>query len=235
MIKVAIVEDEFEAQERLKKCLAIFSDKENVDFDIRVYPNGSSFIESFRCQFDIVYLDIEMPGINGMDTAKIIRKKDKEVILVFVTNLAQMALEGYQVEALDFIVKPIDSASFCMKMQRVLSRSLAQAGKSISVINMEGEIIIIRHRDIYYVETDGHYVIYHLTSSDMKIYGTLKQVEEKIDDGKTFVRCNRSFLVNLQYLEKIEKDNVIIHGVPLIISRPSRKEFLASVARYLGG
>ncbi len=235
MIKVAIVEDEFEAQERLRSCLEFFSKKEKVDFDIRVYPSGSAFVESFNCQFDIVYLDIEMPGINGMDTAKIIRKKDKQVILVFVTNLAQMALEGYQVEALDFIVKPIDSASFSMKMQRILSRSLSQAGKSISVINMDGDTIIIRHRDIYYVETDGHYVIYHMTSGDMKIYGTLKQVEEKLGDEKTFVRCNRSFLVNLQYLEKIEKDNVIIHGVSLIISRPSRKEFLASVARYIGG
>ena len=235
MIQVAIVEDEISAQDQVKACLSLLSKKQSVEFNITTFSTGSAFLEKFACQFDIVFMDIEMPGLNGMETAKLMRKKDSEVVLVFVTNLVQMALEGYQVEALDFIVKPIESASFLLKMERVLSRTLSLNKKSISLNNMSNETIIISHKDIFYVETDGHYVILHTSKGDIKSYATLKEIEGKIQDQRTFVRCNRSFLVNLQYLDRIEKDTVYIHGNPLLISRPSHKAFLMAVAAYIGG
>lgn len=235
MIRVAIVEDEESAKERLIFCLEGFSKKEGLEMHISHFPSGSAFVEAFSCQFDIVFMDIETPGINGMDAAKIMRKQDPEVILIFVTNLAQMALEGYAVDAMDFIVKPVEPAHFNMKMERVLSRCRSLSGKSIALSLTEGEMVIVPQKDILYVETDGHYVLVHTNQGVKKVYATLKEVEGKLGDSLTFVRCNRSFLVNLQYLERIEKDICYVHGEALPISRPTYKAFMQSVARYIGG
>ena len=235
MIQIAIVEDEIQAQETLLSYLKELEDKKQVSFHISVFPTGSAFLDRFVCQYDIVFMDIEMPGLNGMETAKKMRMKDSEVILIFVTNLAQMALEGYQVEALDFFVKPLEKASFMMKMERVLSRSSSLGRKTFMVNTMKNEVLVLQNKEIFYVETDGHYVIYHTAKGNVKVYSTLKEAENKIQDPFTFVRCNRSYLVNLQYLDKIEKEYVYIHGTPLLISRPTHKEFLLAVANYIGG
>lgn len=235
MIRVAIVEDEDNAKNRLIACLDELSKRKGLELHISHFPSGSAFVEAFSCQFDIVFMDIETPGINGMDAARIMRKKDPEVILIFVTNLAQMALEGYAVDAMDFIVKPVEPDHFLMKMERVLSRCQSLIGKSISLTVGDNEMVVIATKDILYAETDGHYVLVHTPKGVTKVYSTLKDVEAKIGDGLTFVRCNRSYLVNLQYLERIEKDMAIVRGEALPISRPSHKAFMMALARYLGG
>lgn len=235
MIRVAIVEDEESAKDRLVSCLDLLSQKKGVDFHIVHYPSGSAFVEAFSCQFDLVFMDIETPGINGMEAARIMRKKDQDVILIFVTNLAQMALEGYAVEAMDFIVKPVEPAHFLMKMERVLSRCQQLFSKSISLTTPDNETMVLAVKDIFYAEPDGHYVLIHTAKGVLKIYGTLKEIEAKIGDEHGFARCNRSYLVNLQYVERIEKDLAYVHGDALLISRPSRKVFMMALARYLGG
>lgn len=235
MINVAIIEDEISAQKNLKDNLDKFSKENDFEFNICFFDNGYAFLGAYNNQFDIIFLDIEMPGIDGMDVAKSIRKKDEKVALVFVTNLSQMAAEGYQVDALDFIIKPIKPASFNLKMKRIVSRSLSQVNTSILINDSNKETIVLNLKDIYYVETSGHYVIYHTTKGKIEEYGTLKQVEEKINHKKSFARCNRSYLVNLQYVEKIEKEFCIINGDRLIISRPTYKEFIKALAEYIGG
>ncbi|MBQ2070479.1 MAG: response regulator transcription factor [Bacilli bacterium] len=235
MIRIAIIEDEESAKARLLSCLDLLSKKEGIELHILHYPSGSAFIEAFSCQFDIVFMDIETPGINGMEAARIMRKKDPEVILIFVTNLAQMALEGYSVDAMDFIIKPVEPAHFLLKMERVLARCKQLLGKSITLSMPEGETIVVAQKDILYAETDGHYVLIHTNKGVLKVYGTLKEIEAKIDDDFGFARCNRSYLVNLQYVERVDKDTVYVRGELLQISRPSHKAFILSLARYLGG
>ena len=122
MIRIAIAEDSAEEQSRLRRYLARYQQENDCAFDIQVYANGAEIVQAYRPGIDILLLDIEMPVMDGMRTARILRERDRNVVIVFVTNLAQYAVQGYEVEALDFIVKPLDWNVFSFRMTRILSR-----------------------------------------------------------------------------------------------------------------
>ena len=111
MLDIAIVDDEHSERERLKACLAYVEEQQGVSFSVQEYESADQFLMMFEQQFDIVFLDIQFSqGMDGMNAARQLRKTDPSVLLIFVTNLAQMALHGYEVDALDFVVKPWRSA-----------------------------------------------------------------------------------------------------------------------------
>ena len=105
-------------------------------------------------------MDIQMPDINGMDTARRLRGMDRNVLLIIVTSLAQYAIEGYEVAAMDYILKPVQYFSFAMKLTRAIWRLDADAGESLRVANSNGSSRI-RLRDILYIEITGHTITYH--------------------------------------------------------------------------
>ena len=119
-IKVAIVEDEATVQELLKGYFTEFQKTSEETFSLSVFNNGEAFLDKFKPVYDMVLMDIEMPGINGMETAERLRKIDKNVVLIFVTNLAQYALKGYEVDAIDFAVKPLSFEDFALKIKKGL-------------------------------------------------------------------------------------------------------------------
>jgi DNA-binding LytR/AlgR family response regulator len=233
MIQIAIVEDDPSARARLRECLDYVSTDSQITFDIREFPSGFSFLGQYRPGFDIVFMDIDMPGLNGMDTARKLRKVDSNVVLIFVTNMAQYAISGYEVDALDFILKPINKYSFALKVKRAVARTTKHTDEYISIKTDSG-FHRMRITAIKYLQIDGHYVIYHTTSGNYAEYGTLKDAESKINRPH-FVRCNRSFLVNLRHVNSVHKDLVIIDGDELVISRPQRKAFLAALSEFMGG
>ena len=124
MIRVAIVDDNGADRKKIRDCLDFVARKENQIFEISEFCDAESFFMKFDCNYEIVFFDIEMPGCDGMTAAKRLRRIDKVVTLVFVTNLAQYAVAGYEVDALDYILKPVDKYSFSLKMRRVLSRTV---------------------------------------------------------------------------------------------------------------
>jgi DNA-binding LytR/AlgR family response regulator len=233
MIQIAIVEDDAAARVRLRECLDYVSAETQIPFDIVEFPSGFSFIGQYQPGFDIVFMDIDMPGMNGMDTARALRKVDTNVVLIFVTNMAQYAISGYEVDALDFILKPVNKYSFAIKVKRAISRTTRLTDQYIQ-IKTDGGLHRVRITAIQYLETDGHYVIYHTTNGNFAEYGTLKDAESKIGRPQ-FVRCNRSFLVNLRYVDSICKNSVFVGGAELDISRPQKKAFLSALSDYLGG
>lgn len=175
-----------------------------------------------------------MPNINGIDTCKSIRKIDKNVMIIFITNMPQYALAGYEVEAFDFMVKPINTYSFNLKMTRALPRLNSNIGSTIQ-IKHEREMISVNTNDILYLEAQGHYVIFHLKDRDISEYCTLKEAKERIHSSN-FTYCNRCYYVNLHYITHIHKDEVYLgKDIRLLISRPQRKAFLDYYSAYLGG
>ncbi|HBK02075.1 MAG TPA: hypothetical protein DDY77_03495 [Clostridiales bacterium] len=137
-------------------------------------------------------------------------------------------------DALDYILKPVDKYSFSLKMKRVLSRTLRNAEDSVMVPTDDGDIVPLRISTIRYVEVRGHYVVFHTADGEFSQYATLKSVEYKLRGG-SFSKCNRCFLVNLSYVEKINGDEAVVCGDGLQISRPQRKAFLSAFSDYLGG
>ena len=214
-----------------------FSDRKMDTIKIFTFNTAFSLLSSSVIP-DIVFLDIEMPGTNGMQAAKIIREKDDKTFLLFVTNLSQYALESYEVHAFNFMVKPIDYDNFVLKVERAISMIKSDADQKI--------IIKIRDKrrdgyaekiftvaDIKYVEVYNHQIIYHTIDGSFEVReGTMKTVCEKLGPYGFFM-CDQSYLVNLKYVNKINKEDCIVGGDVIKISRRKKSEFLLAVAQYI--
>ena len=138
MINIAVVDDELEACNTLKSSLDLFKNKINEEFKIEIFNDPQIFLMHFDSQYNLIFLDIEMDKINGIECGKAIRKIDKSVIIIFVTNAAKYAIQGYEVEALDYIVKPINNEVFFLKMERALKRIAKRKDANIVIKTKDG-------------------------------------------------------------------------------------------------
>ena len=116
MLRVAIAEDNPKDRERLQSFLKQYETEKNTQIEIAEYTDGSKLLEQYRPCYDVIFLDVEMPEMDGMKAAEKIREMDEEVILIFITNMAKYAIRGYQVQALDYVLKPVKYEAFSVKM-----------------------------------------------------------------------------------------------------------------------
>lgn len=232
MFKISVVEDDFDTRNRIVSALNEYSKAHNVLFQISAFDNADAFVSTYKHDVDIIFMDIELPGINGMDATKLIRKRDQKVIIVFVTNMASYAVEGYQVNALDFILKPLDKSTFEMKMNRIMDKAKLNQDVFIS-ISYNHQTVLINISELIYVEVVDHYLYFHLTKNEYKVRGSLNSYEDDLT-RKGFLRCNNYAIVNPFYIIGINQDNVIIRNGKISISRQRKKAFLESLANYLG-
>lgn len=229
MIKIAVVEDNKKDQAILTEYLKKFSAR----FEIETFDSAVLFLTDYKPKYDIVFMDIEMPYLDGMSAAAKLRQVDNCACLIFVTNLAQYAIKGYEVAAFDYIVKPLTYANFAMKMTRILTHIDTKTQKEVLVRTSDG-IVRVDVSDIIYVEIAAHKITYHLVDKNVESYGTLKDVETLVDD-KLFVRCNNCFLVNLRFVNAIEDKYAVVGEERLLISYPRRQEFKKALTDYLCG
>lgn len=234
-INISIVDDEKVITDMLVSYLARFEaepDIKDVHFKINTYSDGLDFLASYPANADIVLMDIDMPRLDGMKTAEKLRAMDEYVTIIFVTNLSQFAVKGYEVGVQDFLVKPVVYPNFAAKIRRALERLENVRDEKIQVSVGDG-LKILSRRTIKYIEIMKHDIIYHTTNGDVRTYGSLKQVETIL--GKGFMRCNSCYLVNLAYVEEVGTTTVTIGSEQLAMSRHRRKEFMRAMADYYGG
>ncbi|SCP98431.1 LytR/AlgR family response regulator transcription factor [Anaerobium acetethylicum] len=230
MIKIAIVEDEESQARLLEEYLNRYAEEKKIQFKIQKFTNAVSLLENYSADYDIIFMDIRMPYMNGMDAAHRLRKLDKTVLLIFMTSLTQYAISGYEVEALDYIVKPIGYYDFALKMSRAMQRIPKDSPDEIVVSTVNG-MVKLSPSDIRFLETEGHHVIYHTADADYRQYGTLSSAEAKLQ-SYNFCRCNNCYLVNLQYVESIQGYTVTVDGKELRISQPRKKAFVQQLLDY---
>lgn len=231
-IRIAIVEDEDYQAQTLQRYLERFSSENRVDFTIRRFAEAVSLLDNYSPDYDLIYMDIRMPYMNGMDAAHRLRALDQDVLLVFVTTLTQYAIQGYEVEALDYIVKPINYYDFALKLTRALKKLPQEAAEGMLLVGSENGTIRINPRSVRYVEVTGHQVVYHTLNGDVQQYGSLSQVEKELD-ATQFVRCNSCFLVNMQYVRGIKGYTLQLDDDELKISQPKKKRFMEAWEAWL--
>ena len=232
-VNVAIVED---SKEDLENCLSLldqYSKEKNVSFDIQTFESGDAFLMRFKSQYDFIILDINLSAMNGIDVARTIRSKDEEVVIMFATNLAKYATKGYEVDAIDFVLKPLTYASFYLRLERVMKK-LNKNPDSFLVVPSEGGFNKINLSDVLYVEVISHDIIFHMQNNDnITTSGTLKRYEEKLKDH-WFIRCNSCYLVNARKIKRVEKlDIQLVNDEVIAISHPKKKSFMESFKRFV--
>jgi len=132
MIRAAVVEDEPECREQIRDMIQDYAREFHKQIETSVFADGQELLEA-PGRFDLLLLDIEMPNLDGMKAAEKIRERDKEAVIVFITNLARYAIKGYEVDALDFIIKPLDYSMFCMRFERALNRVQERAVRRVGL------------------------------------------------------------------------------------------------------
>lgn len=139
MINVAIVEDDKKAAERLSSFFSKYGAEHGIEFRTVHFESSVNFLSVYSCDYELIMMDIDMPEMNGMELVRRIRERDTEVMIIFVTNLAQYAVKGYEVDAFDFMVKPVTYAEFSMKMLRAVNCMRQRQGRNIWVSTRGGK------------------------------------------------------------------------------------------------
>ena len=233
MLKTAIVEDDESYREELSSYVKRYAAESGQDIQIFIYGDGSSILKEYEPKYDIILLDIEMPKINGMETARRIRAVDPGVVLVFITNMASYAIHGYEVGALDFITKPVTWFTFQLRFRRAVERAAMRKDEEFLLAGRD-EVEKIQVRDIYYVEVQNRMLYYHTKRGTIELRGTMKSAEETLFPHH-FAKCNHWYIVNLAHVKRITKDTVIVGDRELEMSRRARAGFLDALTAYMGG
>ncbi len=231
MIQVAIVEDDKNYAASLKKYILRYEEEQNIKFSVEWFEDGEDIAEEYKGHFDIILMDIEMQFMDGMSAAKKIREVDEEVIIMFITNSPQYAMQGYAVDALDYVLKPINYYAFSQRLTRALSKMKKQE-ETYLTLNYRGGVQKIRISDLYYVEVRDHDLIYHTKDGNLMIRGTMREAEENLKE-ESFFRCNKAYLVNLEYVDGFENGDALVAGERLMVSRARKKEFLDALNNYM--
>ncbi len=234
MIKIAIVEDEDGEAETLLGCLGTYEKEIGEKFSFTRFCDAGAFLDTDG-SFDIVFLDIMLPGMTGMDAAAKLREKDKKVVIIFVTTLAQFAVKGYEVDALDYIIKPVSYERLTLKMQKAVGIVRAGTAKPI-VINSTDGVVKTTVDNIIYIEVRGHKLLWHTRRGVFGEYASLSALEKTLK-VHNFMRCNSCYLVNPKFIERVngsELSVILTNGEELKISQPRRKSFITELTNWLG-
>ena len=233
MIRIAVAEDDLSWARQLQTYVDQYARESGKSFEVSLFADGEDLMEQYHGQFDLIFLDVQMRFLDGMATAELIRRTDPEVIIIFITNMAQYAIRGYEVDALDYMLKPVGYATFVQRLGRALSR-MRRRERTYITVPIKGGAMKLAVEDITFVESQGHRLIYHTAEEEYVSAGTIKDAEEKLE-GYHFFRSNKGYLLNLEHVDGIQDNCALVGEHKLLISRARKNAFLEALTAYMGG
>lgn len=231
-VNVVIVEDSDYSAAELTEMLLKFGRENLISFDISRVRSAEELLEHYSPKYDICFMDIELPGRDGMSAARRLRLFDPNIVLIFVTNIRQYAIAGYEVGALNYILKPVNYNSFVVTMKRAIKCTAKSKSVYINV-KVEGGVRLIDSNDVVYIDIMNHDLIIHMREEEVGTYGTLSAMEKQLSSAG-FVRCSACALVNLKYVKSVRKDDIYTKTDIVHISRRYRAQFMQALNLYLG-
>ena len=233
MIKIIICDDTNSELAVIKECLVSYSLSEQLKVDIKCYSSGIELLEHQIEDVDLFFLDVEMPELNGIETAKNIRKRNDHCEIVFITNYIQYALQGYEVQAFRYLLKPIDAEQF----KEVADHLFEKIKKLSSYIQIKGrsETHRLFVKDILYAETSQRHVLIHTKMAVIDCYTTMEKLEEALS-AHGFFRCHSAYLVSMNEISKVHgNDAVLKDGTCIPVSKNRKKNFKQALTDFWGG
>lgn len=234
MYRILIVEDEDAAAALLKHAIETYGAEQGKRFQVVRMASAIGLDELVSKDYDLIFLDIELPGQNGMDAAFDLRAHDTSTPIIFVTNMANFAVHGYAVNALDFIVKPFTYEDFSLRMNRAMQVMLMRMRRTLSVRSRDG-MRMFDAGDLVFVDMDGHDLVYHLSDgSRLSVRGSMRRLEDELG-GNPFLRISSGCIVNMSHVRGIADAAITLStGDTVWASRANKRAALAAIAVYLG-
>lgn len=232
MIKIAIVEDEEKYEKLLLQFLKKYSREKSAEFEISLFSDGDEIVENYDCKFDLILMDIMMRFMDGMSAAELIRKQDERVTIIFITNMVNYAIKGYQVGAFDYILKPITYFSLEKSLDRALSKIDRDEPNEYININTATGVQKVALAELFYIESNAHYLTFYTKRGNFRTYMRMKDVEHTLC-ALNFYRINKGIIVNLRYIDGVEENCCMVNDSLLPISRGKKKEFMEILNHYI--
>lgn len=231
MVWIAIVEDDPAQVKLLREYLDRYAGERGYTFKISCYGDGEGITQNYQGDFDIILMDIDMPFVNGYEAAQMIRGRDPEVVILFITNLTQYAIKGYSVGALDYVLKPVSYFAFSEFMTRALGRIKKKEEAYITIRQGSG-VQKLAVSEIYYVESRDHYLFYHTRSGSYRAPGKISEAERQLGEHG-FLRCHVGYLINPEYASGFEDDCVHVGEAAIPVSRSRKKAFFQELINFM--
>jgi len=231
-IKIAVCDDEHKQTEYMKMLVSKWAEESNVKINVQMFESAESFkaVWSGGKAFDILLLDIEMGGQNGVELAREIRQSDASLAIIFITGFGDYIAQGYDVSALHYLMKPVKTDKLFQVLDKAM-KNFENESEQMLTVNINREDIFIPFRDIIYIESSLHYIIMHTEKEQYKIKMPLTEIENKLSSG--FFKCTRSFIVGLRYVRRVSKSEVILtNGVSVPLSRGLYKDINKAYIKY---
>lgn len=231
MIRVAVVEDEERYREEFLSYLKRYEKESGQHFRISVFTDGDEITEGYQADYDLILMDIAMQFMDGMTAAEKIRRLDSEAVIIFITSTPQFVMRGYAVDALDYVLKPINYFAFSQRIDRAISRMGKRRRRYISV-PVKGGIQKLEVSQLRYVEVQDHDLVYHTARGSVLTRGTLAEAEELLGTEQ-FFRCSKCYLVNLEYVDSIQNFDILMDNTRIQVSRARKKPLMDALNNYM--
>lgn len=231
-IRAALVDDEPAFRSLMRGYLQRYAAEGQLECELHEYPSGLDFLSDAKVAYDLVLLDVEMPHLDGIETARRLRKTDQTVGIIFVTNMAQYAIHGYEVNAIDYIVKPVEYFTFAYKLKKALRFCALRQEKELVLIQETG-MVRLPYSSIYYLAKEKNYIVYHSDSGIFRERGTMAEKKSAfLESG--FAECSSGCVVNLSHVSRVKQEEVWVGSEIIPISRSKRRSFLNALMDYYG-
>ena len=231
MIHIAICDDEKHMSDHIRSMISDFFRKKNQEISLHMFSSGEELL-SYNGQIDILFLDIQMKGMDGMETARKLRADKFRGFLVFITVLKEMVFQSFEVQTYDYLVKPVDKKQFEKTMERLYA-STQNASEDSLLVQKGYEGRIIPKDEIVFCEIIDRKIYLNLASGEVvDYYERIENLETKLDNR--FYRCHRSYLINLKHLKGYKNGTACMdNGKEIPVSRLRSKEFSSVVLQYM--
>ena len=221
VIRIALVEDDKVYMQQIREYLGRYEEDTGREFSVQMFPDGEDITEDYHAEYDIIFMDIQMQFMDGMTAA----------VIIFLTSMVSYAVKGYEVEAFDYIVKPVSYPVFSQKLGRALERVKDREIHYIMVPVSGGSRRIDVSR-LYYIESRSHKMFFHTKDGVMESKGRMEDLEKELADFD-FFRSNKGYLVNMNYVDGVDDNCCIIAGEQLPVSRRRKAEFMERITQVL--
>lgn len=233
MITIALVDDDDADARVTASMIDRYFDGDASRYAVTRFADGDSLLRDYKASFDLMFLDVEMPGTDGVTVARRLRVVDDQTVLVFTTKMAQYAVEGYDVDAIGYLLKPLNYYAFSIKMRK--AEDIVARRRSVTVpLTVGSETVFVPSADIRYVEVLDHALLYHTGEGIRKVWASLKDAAETLEPVG-FVPVSRYCLVNLEWVRAVHGDDVDVDGERVRVSRSRRKSLMQALVAYHGG